>query len=185
MDSDTTCETLPRPPISTGILLLKLKRKLQYKGHQYFESVRPQALKDALLYLKRNHIHYSDIEIQMQKSCLQSSSTNYPVYAHASLSDLSTSSSVGNDVFSIAPGENSHPVHFMNDKHCEEMAFPTLFPTGKYGFHVVRQVPLSPVKYFNARLLNYTGRFAMNPEYLFLAQFVESRKKCWIVYQQH
>ena len=28
-------------------------------------------------------------------SCLQSSSTNYPVYAHASLSDSSTSSSVG------------------------------------------------------------------------------------------
>ena len=66
MDFDTTCETLPRPPNSTGILLLKLKRKLQYKGHQYFESVRPQALKDALLYLKRNHIHYSDTEIQMQ-----------------------------------------------------------------------------------------------------------------------
>ena len=65
----------------------------------------------------------------------------------------------------------------MNDKHCEEMAFPTLFPTGKYGFHVVRQVPLSPVKYFNARLLNYTGRFAMNPEYLFLAQFVVEQKK--------
>ena len=65
VDSGTTCETLPRPPNSTGILLLKLKRKLQYKSHQYFESVRPQALKDALLYLKRNHIYYSDIEIQM------------------------------------------------------------------------------------------------------------------------
>ena len=90
---------------------------------------------------------------------------------------LSQSSSAGNEVFTIAPGENKHPIHFMSDKHCEEMAFPTLFPTGKFGYQVERDVPLSPAKYFNARLLNYTGRFANNPEYLFFAQYVTEQKK--------
>ena len=43
-------------------------------------------------------------------------------------------SSARNEIFSIAQGEGKHPVHFMTDKLCEEMAFPTLFPIGKFGF---------------------------------------------------
>ena len=90
---------------------------------------------------------------------------------------LSQSCSAGNEVFTIAPGENKHPIHFMSDKHCEEMAFPTLFPTGKFGCQVERDVPLSPAKYFNAILSSYTGRFSNNPEYLFFAQYVTEQKK--------
>ena len=36
---------------------------------------------------------------------------------------------------------------------------------------------LPPTKYFNTRLPNYTGRFAGNPEYLFLAQYITEQKK--------
>ena len=32
-------------------------------------------------------------------------------------------------------------------------------------------------KVLNARLLNYTGRFSMNPEYLFFAQYIIEQKK--------
>jgi len=60
----------------------------------------------------------------------------------------------------------------MLDKQCEELAFPVLFPRGRYGYKAERQVNISPVKYFNARLLNYSRRFATNPEYLFFAQFI-------------
>ena len=79
--------------------------------------------------------------------------------------------------FNIAPGENKHPVSFMTDKHCEELAFPVLFPKGRFGYTVERAVNLSPTKYFNARLLHYSGKFAMNPEYLFFAQFIIEQKK--------
>ena len=82
-----------------------------------------------------------------------------------------------NEVFSIAPGEGRHPVHFMQDKHCEELAFPVLFKKGRFGYQVEREVKLSATKYFNARLLNYTGRFAGNPAYLFFAQYVTEQKK--------
>ena len=86
-------------------------------------------------------------------------------------------SSAGNEVYSIAPGEGKHPIHFMRDKHCEELSFPTLFPTGQFGYQIERTVPLSPMKYFNARQLNYTGRFASNPEYLFFAQYIIEQSK--------
>ena len=83
----------------------------------------------------------------------------------------------GNEVCSIAPGEGKHPVHFMQDKHCQELAFPVLFPLGRLGYQVERAVKLSPTKYFNARLLNYTRKFAANPEYLFFAQYITEQKK--------
>ena len=40
-----------------------------------------------------------------------------------------------------------------------------------------RKIKLTPVKYFNARFLHYSGRFATNCEYLFFAQFVIEQKK--------
>ena len=65
----------------------------------------------------------------------------------------------------------------MTDKKCEQLAFPVLFPKGHFGYTDERKVKLSPVKYFNARLLHYGGRFATNSEYLFFAQFVLEQKK--------
>ena len=35
---------------------------------------------------------------------------------------------------------------------------------------------LSPIKYFNACLLHYSGKFATNPEYLFFAQLIMEQK---------
>ena len=44
------CDTgLPRPPESSGIIMLKLKRKLKYHGYQYYESIRPAIVYDALI----------------------------------------------------------------------------------------------------------------------------------------
>lgn len=85
-------------------------------------------------------------------------------------------SSRGNEVNAIAPGERKQPVSFIANKQCEELAFPVLFPKGKYGSSVNQEIKLSPVKYFNARLLHQSGRFAANPEYLFFAQFIEQKK---------
>ena len=52
------------------------------------------------------------------------------------------------------------------------MAFPYLFPTGKFGYKASRQVPISPVKYFNQRLLNYSQKFASDTDYIFFANHV-------------
>ncbi len=65
----------------------------------------------------------------------------------------------------------------MTDKKCEELAFPILFPKGRFGYMEERKIKLTPVKYFHARLLHYSGRFATNSEYLFFALFVIEQKK--------
>ena len=52
-----------------------------------------------------------------------------------------------------------------------------MFPKRQFGYTAERQIKLSPVKDFNARLLHNSTRFATNPEYLFFAQFIIEQKK--------
>lgn len=63
VNCDQTCNILPRPPERSGIILLKLKRKIQFKGHVYFEAIRPEFIMTALNWLKANNILYKDIQI--------------------------------------------------------------------------------------------------------------------------
>ena len=44
VECDQTYNILPRPPERSGIILLKLKRKLELRGHVYFQAVRPQII---------------------------------------------------------------------------------------------------------------------------------------------
>jgi len=279
IECENTCRILPRPPERSGIIMLKLKRKLRFRGHVYFQAVRPQALANALNWLKINNALYENITIdtnnvdncltslndneslpdidpsnpsdveddtipdndsiceQIQQiahvdnvdragshtmndsdtsticstntqplsnndqetpnivteeeiddplnehraptneTCLQSVIPDYPVIIESSNQNHVNNTSLGSEFYSVAPGENKHPVSFIVDKQCEELAFPALFPKGRFGYTVDRKVKLTPTKYFNARLLHHSGRFATNPEYLFFAQFVIEQKK--------
>ena len=268
---EETCTSLPRAPANSGIILVKLKRKLQFKGHVYFEAVCPRVLLQALDWLKANNFLYENISVNLDSSysefnfmrnindirienqpcnddngdyyeqnnnhvandvyndehyvdnydnyndddwqgnyynngdyceenndiydedesdkedplddfrtpscetCLQSIIPDYPciVNEETNKNDIS----VGNEIYNIAPGEGRHPLCIMSDRYCEEFAFPVLFPKGRFGYKDEKEIKLTPVKYFNARLLHYSGRFAMNAEYLFFAQFVTEQKK--------
>ena len=65
IETEKVCNTLPRPSDDNGLILLKLKRKLEYHGHQYFEPVRPDFVNSILLYLKNNNHLYQDLNIEM------------------------------------------------------------------------------------------------------------------------
>ena len=229
VDCDQTCNVLPRPPERSGIIMLKLKRKLSFRGHVYFKAVRPDIILNALNWLRDNNPFYSSITINIKnidinltqqqlrtcseqdsemcssmgegtpqhkgvdddneevenplnefrapttETCLQSVLPDYPVTVNVQQNNHTKSH--GNEILDIAPGQNKHPVSFMTDMHCEELAFPVLFPNGRFGYTAERSVNLSPSKYFNVRLLHHSGRFAMNPEYLFFAQFIIEQKK--------
>ena len=237
VECDQTCSVLPRPSERSGIIMLKLKRKLEFKGYVYFEAVRPEFILESLIWLKSHNVLYKDIKIDVNnidqsftcleeennneeegnmndgelvrlrdvnsnsrlvdnnmetdacndneenddpqieyqssvsETCLQSRIPNYRV------GDGSDKHSTGIEVYSIAPGEDKQPLSFFSDKQSEELAFPVLFPKGRFGYMAEREVKLSVGKYFNARLLHYSGRFASNAEYLFFAQFIIEQKK--------
>ena len=58
VDCDQTCKVLPRPPERSGIIMLKLKRKLEFRGHVYFQAVRPQLVENALYWLVQSNPLY-------------------------------------------------------------------------------------------------------------------------------
>lgn len=68
------------------------------------------------------------------ETCIQAIIPDYPV----TIDEQNVST--GQEIYSIAPGENKHPVSFMKDKNCEELAFPVLFPKGRYGYTTVNQL---------------------------------------------
>ena len=203
--------------------MLKLKRKLEFRGHVYFQAVRPQLVENALNWLVQNNPLYNNVTTDMSnihenlqnlqqddlltdsttsekvpsnndneieenddplnthrqathKTCLQSVLPDYPVTLQQS-----QNCSLGKEIYDIAPGESRHPTSIMTDKECEQLAFPVLFPKGRFGYTDERKIKLSPVKYFNARLLHYSGRIATNSEYLLFAQFVLEQKRLLIV----
>ena len=80
--------------------------------------------------------------------------------------------SLSNEYIEVEPGEDKIPQNILRDTNCEVLAFPTLLCTGKYGYDVDREIRLSPVKYFNQRLLNYKNIFSYCTDYIFYAQFV-------------
>ena len=213
--------------------MLKLKRNLQFRGHVYFQAVRPQLILNALSWLQKNNplyqntitnlpnidsqlTNYSHVKDQpytdgsyacvnecsqeekpdvnnedvddcekedplnenraaICETCLQSIIPDYPAICNEQ--QCTSTLSAGNKIYDIAPVEKKHPVSIMTHRYCEELAFPVLFPKGRFGYKAERKTKLTPVKYFNARLLKYTGRFAMNLEYLFFAQFIIEQKK--------
>ena len=84
---------------------------------------------------------------------------------------------LGNEVYSVAPGEGRLPLLIGNDANNEVLTFPTLFPDGKFGFDVQRMSKLTLRKYFQAKLLSEDTRFAKNTEYLFYAQYLKEQKQ--------
>ena len=67
VDSDGVCNVLPCPACSDGLLLLKLKRKLIYCSHVYFEPIRPHLVLELLNFLKENNFLYNNVTIELDQ----------------------------------------------------------------------------------------------------------------------
>ena len=73
IECDKICQTLPRAPESSGIILLKLKCKLQFRGHVYCQAVCPEVLLYAL-----NWLVYQPIESYVANNELYKTKSQLP-----------------------------------------------------------------------------------------------------------
>ena len=69
----------------------------------------------------------------------------------------------------IAPGEGKIPTNMMREDNMDVKAFPRHHLTGKFGLNHPREFKLSPLQYFNQRLLNEDERFSTDSFYVFMA----------------
>ena len=141
--------------------MLKLKRKLQFRGHAYYQAVHPEVLSEEINEPENEELVINETSKNTEQdeqeeeiddplnehraptneTCIQAIIPDYPVTIDHQ------NASTGNEIYSVAPGENKHPVSFTMDKQCEELAFPVLFPKGRYGYTTERKIKLTPTKY--------------------------------------
>ena len=88
------------------------------------------------------------------------------------LASVSPQSQMENECINIAPGDDRQPKSILNDKFCEELNFPHLFQTGKFGYKVKRKINLRPMKYFNQNLLHFSQKFRRDAAYIFFARYI-------------
>ena len=171
IESEAICNVLPRGVDSNGLILLKLKRKLCYRGHVLFQAVRPDVVKEALNYLKQNYFLYNDIEINVGNISIDLLSLEeIPIVREDEISENDKNEdleevddpldqyrtgasdsaliptipcNINEEDVTIAPGEGIKPVSILTDQNCEELAHPHLFPNGKFGYKVQRPVQVT------------------------------------------
>ena len=76
------------------------------------------------------------------------------------------------EVTTVAPEEVKNSVSALTNAYCEKMAHCYLFPSGRYGYKVPRDIPLSANQFFNQQFLNYSQAFAADSDYIFFAHSV-------------
>ena len=192
-----TYNQLPRERNCEEAILVELKRKIAFKGHVYFEPVRPQRVRAALEFLQKVNPLYQDVLISnaninpdllsIGKKLLQSEidfeiesddkleTTSNPLNTHRHATDESLVIENENQL-EIAPGQDKGTRHILFDKKCEELAFPKIFFRGNFGYTFPREHHLTPTRYFNQRLLNFSQTFASYSDYIFFAQPVLQQK---------
>ena len=79
---------------------------------------------------------------------------------------------MNNENIIITPGQRRKRVSVLKDESCEEQVFPYLLPTGKFGYNTPRDIPKTPARYFNQRLLKFNQWFASDADYIFFARSV-------------
>ena len=66
---------------------------------------------------------------------------------------------------------------FEHQNDLEVLAFPTLYPNGENGFGTIREVKVTPLEYFQTRLLSADSRRGCHPAYNFWACNIEEALK--------
>ena len=77
--------------------MLKLKRKLQFRGHVYFQAVRPEIMQQVLNWLKVHNSMYKDILVNIKNidsnlTALQNDADDNDTHQQATSNNVTTDS---------------------------------------------------------------------------------------------
>ena len=86
----------------------------------------------------------------------------------------------GQPRLAVAPGEGKRPTNLMRDEFWDAKAFPTLYPTGKFGLHHPRHFfksrkNLTYQEFFEQRLCNVDPRWRKHKPFVFAALYCIER----------
>ena len=116
----------------------------------------------------------SEIDFEIE-SDYELETTSNPLKTHRHAADESLV--IENENFlELAPRKDKGTRHILFDKKFEKLAFSKIFFRMDFGYTFPREHHLTPTRYFNQRLLNFSQTFASNSDYIFFAQSVLQQK---------
>ena len=195
-ETSNICNILPRPADANGLIVVKSKRDLKYRGYVYFEPICRNVICQALNYLKTHNKFYEDISISEGLSSKEminfsgidkhqdaTESIHTKVISneteYGSVEDPLSMHRTGSNetalVLKIPSIINDKYVIILNDEFFEEQAFPYHLPKGKFSYKAPRDIPISSARYFNQRLLNFNQYFASDADYILFARLVHEQ----------
>ena len=142
----------------------------------------------ALTRLKENNPLYHDVKVvnppeqHFQEECEEMQDgvdESGVVRSNTLMPDIPVSKLIQDGTFPVHQLERitTAPVSVFTEPQLELMAFPTLYPDGKNGFGTYRNAKVSPLDYFQARVMSSDARWAQHASYLFWAcNIVEAYK---------
>ena len=167
VNASETCTQVPKIPSCEEASLVKLKKELSFKGHMYFEPIRPHKVKAAPEYLQRvnplcyfiirdyennedllaigNNLPDNDIDFDVESEKELECTTN-PLNAHR----YSTNQSLvinNKNWLELAPGKGRETRHILFDEKCEELPFPKTFFKERLEYIFPHKHYLTPTKY--------------------------------------
>ena len=107
-------------------------------------------------------------EDQIQKYKFEFNAASAFLDQHPEL-DFQEDETAQNRPTAVAPGEGKIPTNILTEQDWDIKTFPGLHPDGKSGLHDERNIKLTMQQYFEQRIQNNDGRFAMTPDYVFSA----------------
>ena len=156
-DVNQTMLKLPRRPNESDCIPIKLKRKLSYKHHVDFRTIRPKKVLEAVNWLVTNSKLYQQegisLDTEWQEEDMteegvaeeddaeknketendkeddweETQETNLPPGVLDTLLQPQDLTDEARRIYSFAPAEGNTPVSVFMDKNSEELSFPTLF----------------------------------------------------------
>lgn len=177
-DVQNIANQLPRKCENLDLITAHFVHQDRYETDENLRyKVSPSRLRNALIWLKENNNLYQNIKIvsdfenceEINNSTLDLDDFEYstvtPMNASIPISNLS--SFVHNkDPVNRVPSITENPVHIFDMENGEEMAYPWLFPKGKYGLNYPRPIKIPCSMYFKQRLYHKSGHFRKNMTYL-------------------
>ena len=90
VEPEKSVSVLRRVPSSTSMIMVRLKRKLMYRGHVYSQNIRPQKIMDALYILQHTLGNPLYADIAVNESWQRDSNADSPELWGSLTSALST-----------------------------------------------------------------------------------------------
>ena len=189
-----TVDQLPRPAEDSDIVYVQRPSAsdgVQEDGvsaARTYYCCRYGKVMKALTWLKENNPLYHDVKVvnppeqHFQEECEEMQDgvdESGVVRSNTLMPDIPVSKLIQDGTFPVHQLERitTAPVSVFTEPQLELMAFPTLYPDGKNGFGTYRNAKVSPLDYFQARVMSSDARWAQHATYLFWAcNIVEAYK---------